>query len=99
MTTDWRVDSHDRQIGNLKDDLREAKGKCWNDLCGAKAELRKEFSGACQELRKELRGANDKIWALERRPLDWVAKAMPVIAALLLGAYIALVIAGVIHRH
>lgn len=66
MSEDWRVDSHDRQIEKITDDLREA---------------------------------NDKIRALEQRPLDWLAKVMPVIAALLLGACLALVIAGVIHKH
>jgi hypothetical protein len=88
MSEDWRVDSHDKAIEKLKDDLREAKSECWKGLREQKTELR-----------KDLEKVEKKIWALEDRPIDWLLKAMPVILAALLGAYLALVIAGVIHKH
>lgn len=29
MTDNWRVDSHEREINQLRDDLREVKSKIW----------------------------------------------------------------------
>jgi hypothetical protein len=92
MSEDWRVDSHDRKITQLQDKLREARTEFWNDLREAKNELR-------TEMRTELHETNNKIRALEDRPSEWLVKVMPVIVALLLGACIALLATGVLHKH
>jgi hypothetical protein len=88
MSDDWRVDSHDKEIKELRDKLREAKTEVWNDIRGVK-----------EELRKELGEAKDRIRALENRPYEWFVRVMPVIIGIMAGAYVALLIAGVIHKH
>jgi predicted RNase H-like nuclease (RuvC/YqgF family) len=110
MTDDWRVDTHDKEIERLKDDLLETKEKLRDDLRKTNQELRKDLRATdkalrdnlCETdkaLRDDLLEAKKEIWALERRPQEWLNKALLVIAWVMAEAILVVSIVEAVSRH